>query len=310
MISNTIIFNLGKDMVEEVAARIYEASRKDSLGKIVKKEGAAGHEILLADEISEKIIKKSAELCLQKCPRDVVEKIVTISEGSGIVEYGNSEAKDGIFMVIDPIDGTNNNVRPWKTPSPAICVSVALGSIQDAMALPRLESIRVGFVRDIFGKAMIYATRGGGAHYEGYGRIHSSPVADVKDAVLGVDLDDKKHFDEVLNRVAPLMKQAKCQRRIGASVLDMWRVATSEYDAYITISGRIKMYDVAAIKLIIEEAGGIFEEELVGETRADFLKELLKTKDPACVRGCGFKVITSGNQNIHDKIKNMLLNIQ
>lgn len=303
MITDTVIFNLGKDMVGEVADKVYEAGRKESLGKIVKKEGAAGHEILLADEISEEIIKKSAEMCLVKCPRDAVEKIVTISEGSGIVEYGNPDAEDGIFMVIDPIDGTNNNVRPWKTPAPATCVSIALGSIKDAFKMPHFASIRVGFVRDIFGKATIYALKGEGAYYEGYGKIQSSSIKNLKDTVLGVDLDDKKHFDEVLQKVAPIMKQAKCQRRIGSSILDMWRVATGEYDAYITISGRMKIYDIAAVKLIIEEAGGVFEESLVGEGKENFLQELLETKDSKCLKNCRFKVITSGNQDLHNKIK-------
>lgn len=71
----------------------------------------------------------------------------------------------------------------------------------------------------------------------------------------------------------------------------------------ITISGRIKIYDIAAIKLIIEEAGGVFEENLVGDAREDFLKEILETKDPKCLEDCKFKVITSGNQDLHDKIK-------
>lgn len=303
MIPNEVIFNLGKDMVQEVAREVYEASQKDSLGKVVKKEGAAGHEILLADAISEEIIKKSAEACLKKCPRDIVEKIVTISEGSGIVEYGNSKAKDGIFMIIDPIDGTNNNVRPWKTPAPATCVSIALGSIQDALTKSRLNAIRAGFIQDIFGKALIYAQKGRGAHYEGYGAIHSSPITELKDAVLGVDLDDKAHFDEVLNRVAPLIKEAKCQRRIGSSVLDMWRVATGEYDAYITISERMKIYDIAAVKLIIEEAGGIFEEQVNSKAKENFLAELIASKNPVCIRDCKFKVITSGNRTLHEEIK-------
>jgi len=306
MINNEVIFNLGKDMALEVSRAVFEAGRKESLGKVIKEEGAAGHEILLADEISEEIIKKSAEMCLAKCPRDVVEKIVTISEGSGIVEYGNKQAEDGIFMVIDPIDGTNNNVRPWKTPAPAVCVSIALGSIQDALAQARLESICAGFVKDIFGGHMVYATRGQGAYFDDYGKIHSSAITDLKDVVLGVDLDDKKHFDEVLAKAAPLMKQTKCQRRIGSSILDMWRVATGEYDAYVTISGRMKVYDIAAIKLIIEEAGGFFEEILTGEAEENFLRKLLATKDLKCLKDCRFSVVASGNRDLHKRIKDML----
>ena len=307
MISDKVIFNLGKDMVEEVAERVFEAGQKESLGTVIKKEGAAGHEILVADELSEEIIKKSAKMCLEKCPKDIVEKIVTISEGTGIVEYGNADARDGIFMIIDPIDGTNNNVRPWKTPSPVTCVSIAFGSIKDALTRPRLDSIRVGFVRDIFSKAMIYALKDEGSYYEGFGKIKSSPMKDLKDVVLGVDLDDKKHFDEVLEKVTPLMRETKCQRRIGSSILDMWLVATGEYDAYITISGRMKLYDIAAVKLIIEEAGGVFEESLAGEANEEnILRELLATKDLACLKNCGFSVITSGNKELHKKIKDKL----
>ena len=287
-------------MVEMVAHEVFKAARKESLGTVVKEHGAAGHEVLLADEISERIIREAVIKCAKECS---AEKFVTISEGSGIVEYGDTDAEDGIFMIIDPIDGTNNNVRPWKTPAPATCVSLALGSIKDALKMPRLDSVRVGVVKDIFNKGMIWAVKGEGAEYENYGKIHTSPITNLEEVVLGVDLDDKKNFDEVLEKVAPLMKVAKCQRRIGSSILDMWRVATGEYDAYITISGRIKIYDIAAIKLIIEEAGGVFEESLVGNARENFLKELLDTKDPTCLDGCKFKVIASGNQDLHDKIK-------
>ena len=305
MIPDKVIFNLGKDMAEGVASEVYKMARKKSLGRVVKERGAAGHEVLLADEISEEIIQKVAIQCLKKCPPEMVAKIVTISEGSGIIEYGESGAKDGIFLIIDPIDGTNNNVRPWKTPSPAICVSIALGTIREALKKLYFDSVRVGVVKDIFTGSMIYATKGKGAYYAGYGKIHSSPVTELQKVVLGVDLDDKKQFDTVLKHVAPLMKATKCQRRIGSSILDMWRVATGEYDAYITISGRIKMYDIAAIKLIIEEAGGIFEERLTGG-KDDFLKELLETKNPACLKECKFGVVASGNKTLHRKIKDKL----
>lgn len=298
--TNKEILNFGKNMVEMVAHEVFKAARKESLGTVVKEHGAAGHEVLLADEISERIIRKAVIKCAKECS---AEKLVTISEGSGIIEYGDIDAEDGIFMIIDPIDGTNNNVRPWKTPAPATCVSIALGSIKDALRMSHLDSVRVGVVKDIFGKGMIWAVKGEGAEYENYGKIHTSSITNLEEVVLGVDLDDKENFDEILEKVAPLMKVAKCQRRIGSSILDMWRVATGEYDAYITISGRIKIYDIAAIKLIIEEAGGVFEENLVGDAREDFLKEILETKDPKCLEDCKFKVITSGNQDLHDKIK-------
>ena len=301
--TNREIFNFGKNMVDTVAREIFKSARKESLGTVVEEHGAAGHEVLLADEISERIIRAAVKQCTKECS---AERFVTISEGSGIVEYGDKDAEDGIFMIIDPIDGTNNNVRPWKTPAPATCVSIALGSIKDALKMPHLQSVRVGVVKDIFGKGMIWAIKGEGAEHEDYGKISTSTIDNLEEAVLGVDLDDKKNFDEVLKSVAPLMKQTKCQRRIGSSILDMWRVATGEYDAYITISGRMKIYDIAAVKLIIEEAGGEFEEQLKGEVIDNLLKELLETKSLNCLKTCKFNVITSGNKILHDKIKGEL----
>ena len=53
------IFNFGKNMVEMVAHEVFKAARKESLGTVVKEHGAAGHEVLLADEISERIINNS-----------------------------------------------------------------------------------------------------------------------------------------------------------------------------------------------------------------------------------------------------------
>ena len=227
--TNKEILNFGKNMVEMVAHEVFKVARKESLGTVVKEHGAAGHEVLLADEISERIIREAVIKCAKECS---AEKFVTISEGSGIIEYGDTDAEDGIFMIIDPIDGTNNNVRPWKTPAPATCVSIALGSIKDALRMSHLDSVRVGVVKDIFGKGMIWAVKGEGAEYENYGKIHTSSITNLEEVVLGVDLDDKENFDEILEKVASLMRVAKCQRRIGSSILDMWRVATGEYDAY------------------------------------------------------------------------------
>lgn len=161
-------------------------------------------------------------------------------------------------------------------------------------------------VKDIFNNRLYYAEKGKGAYVEDFGKIKSSPETDVKKSIVSVDLDlESDEYKKMYLNLKELLENRRYRRRLGSSILDFMKVACGEYDAFVTVAGRMKLYDLTAARLIIEEAGGVFE--FVSEKLSYcVIKKLISTKDKSLLKTVKFKVIASGNQKLQDNIKNYL----
>lgn len=230
-----------------------------------------------------------------------MKKIVLISEESGIIEIGNADLDEGYFIILDPIDGSNN-MRPWRTPSPFIAISLAVGNLKNLKNRDNFDSIEAGFVGDIFNGHLFYAIRGQGSFVDGFGKIESSPETDIKKSIIGADFDlQDDEFDDLALRMRKILLNKKCQRRLGSSILDFMKVSCGEYDSFFSLGGRMKFYDLAAAKLIIEESGGVFD---LIDSKIDYciIKEIIKTRKNNLLKDVRFKVVVSGNKIIHEKL--------
>lgn len=123
--NNKILLNLGKDIVNNASGEIIKLSLKKPLGKLIGTVGASGDLTKIADKVSEKSAIKTLLKFLKK---NKGIRIVLISEEIGVLELGDKKAKEGFFMIMDPLDGSNN-LRPWKTPSPFVSISLAIGQL-------------------------------------------------------------------------------------------------------------------------------------------------------------------------------------
>lgn len=147
------------------------------------------------------------------------------------------EGAEGLW-VVDPIDGTTNYVA--GLPFFAISVAYFIGG-----------RAVIGVVYDPATREMFSASRGGGAYMNGLKLPLRPPAANLKECVAGVDFKriPKKLGDDLATR-PPYYSQ----RNFGCSTLEWAYAAAGRLD--LLLHGGQKLWDYAAGRLILEEAGG------------------------------------------------------
>jgi histidinol-phosphatase len=153
--------------------------------------------------------------------------------------------------IIDPIDATASYMRGMPTWSTLI-------------ALQQNGEERVGVVSmPVIGRRW-WAGRGGGAFADGR-RIAVSGIAELSEAQLcwsGIE-----SWDEVGRPEAILELCRRCWRTRGIG--DAWQyMLVAEGAAEVALDPAVSLWDLAAVKVIVEEAGGRFT-DLGGESTAD-----------------------------------------
>jgi histidinol-phosphatase len=156
-------------------------------------------------------------------------------------EFGGEQDVAGRAWVIDPIDGTKSYVRGMDTWSTLIALMVD-GVVQvGVVAMPALRK-------------RWWATRGGGAFADGR-RIQVSAIGQLADAQMvwsGVqEWDDAERFNDFLG----LARACWRTRGIG----DAWQyMLVAEGAAEIAVDPQVTLWDLAAVSIVVEEAGGRF----------------------------------------------------
>ncbi|HET9939202.1 MAG TPA: inositol monophosphatase family protein [Gaiella sp.] len=145
--------------------------------------------------------------------------------------------------IVDPIDGTRNYSRGVPVWATLIALEVEGRVVVGVVSAPALHR-------------RWWAERGGGAHASG-DRVHVSAVRRIEDAVLSFALEQP---------LPSLAANAWHARGYG----DFWShmlVAEGAVDGAIDAVG-VSVWDLAAIQVIVEEAGGRFS-DFAGEPRFD-----------------------------------------
>lgn len=157
-------------------------------------------------------------------------------------ELGDSGEGDGPRWIVDPIDATKNYLR-------GIPVFATLIALEDEVAVVSAPAL---------GRRW-WAERAHGAFSEGR-RLHVSRVAALEDAVL--TYTSLAGFDD---RFLDVARRSWAARGFG----DFWQymlLAEGAVDA--CVESTVNVWDLAAPKLIVEEAGGRLT-DLDGRPRAD-----------------------------------------
>ncbi|MCI4351563.1 MAG: inositol monophosphatase [Thermoplasmata archaeon] len=160
-----------------------------------------------------------------------------LSEEAGHVSRGG-----GDLLVVDPIDGSHNVLRglPFST------VSLALGRTN-------LGGVKIGVVHDLHRGTTYWAVRGGGAFRDGR-PIRTRPW-DPKAEIFYVNLG--RHATETAVRLAAKGRRI---RSLGCASFELLMVAQGGADAYLfdndTTGRNLRVTDIAAAALILEESGG------------------------------------------------------
>jgi myo-inositol-1(or 4)-monophosphatase len=146
--------------------------------------------------------------------------------------------------IVDPIDGTVN----FAYGIPHFCVSIAL---RDEGRLV------VGAVYDPMRDEMFSAASGAGASLNGK-PIRVSERKELERAILALGFSKSTgSIDTCMDLYGKYAHAARKLRAMGSAALDMAYVAAARMDAYIEQD--IKIWDIAAGTVLIEEAGGRVE---------------------------------------------------
>jgi histidinol-phosphatase len=187
---------------------------------------------------------KAAELAMRK-------RLASARPDDAIVgeEFGSVEGSRR--WILDPIDGTKSYVRGMPTWSTLIALEVESVLTLGVVAMPAL------------GRRW-WASRGSGAFADG-SRIHVSGVSELSNAQMawsGIEDWDAVGRLEVL---IELGRRAWRTRGVG----DAWQyMLVAEGVAEIASDPEAKVWDLAAPRIIVEEAGGRFS-DFSGVARAD-----------------------------------------
>jgi len=199
-----------------------------------------------------------------------------ISEESGVKKFG--AVPQECFVTVDPIDGTTNLMHGL----PFYACSIAVSRV------PMLADVYTGMVADLVHDVAYTAFEGKGAYRDGE-KIHTSTIASLDDAVVGLDLNTYK-VKELVPKLNALISQSKHIRHFGANALELCYVANGLTEAFVDVRGKLRTTDVAAGFLIVKEAGGI-----VTTPENQALNVELDPKQT-------LSFIASGNMQIHKKI--------
>jgi len=203
--------------------------------------------IKAAEKASKSLIRDFGEVeklqVSKKGPRDFVTKTDKLVEKILIEELSKTK-KNYSFLseevgsiinkdqeniwIIDPIDGTTNFFH--GIPHFAICI-----------ALQSKNEIVSGLIFDPIKDEMFFAEKNRGAYLNNH-RLRVSKKNSIEDCLFSSNHEGVKFSD--LN-----------MRYSGCAALDLAYVASGRLDGFF--HNKINLWDVAAGKLIVEEAGGI-----------------------------------------------------
>jgi histidinol-phosphatase len=157
-------------------------------------------------------------------------------------EFGAQQGHAPTRWIIDPIDGTQNFIR-------------GIPYFATLLALEEASEITLGVVYAPAEGTLLYAARGEGAFSNGQERLAVSPVATLDRAMLvhgGLDILRRGGYWDGLTR---LVDATARQRGFGDYFAHTF---VCRGQAEVMVEADVKPWDLAPLKIIVEEAGGRF----------------------------------------------------
>lgn len=167
-----------------------------------------------------------------------------VKDSHFLAEESGTTGKDtgGILWVIDPLDGTVN----FAHHIPIFCVSIA--------ALEEGKTVS-GVVYQPITHELFVAEASKGAFLNGQ-KIKVSAVASLELSILatGFPYDLAKNPFHCIDHFVDIIKLGIPIRRMGSAAIDLAYTAAGRFEGFFEVE--LGPWDVAAGKLIVEEAGG------------------------------------------------------
>jgi len=233
--------NVSYQIIDEVGRAVSPLVGKKKAGETVKM-GADGTPTKMIDVVAE---EKIIEIL-----KNTGKPVTLVSEEIGELKIGK-EPSETVF-VVDPLDGTTNALK--NIPFYGISLAIADSSVKPLHSLT-LQDIEMGFVKNLATGNLYEATKGKGSSLNG-AIITPSSKEDITGSLIGAYI--RGAMDE-MNKICKTVRRI---RLLGSVAIELCYVAGGTYDAFLDIRGNLRVVDIAAAKLIVEEAGGIITNEL------------------------------------------------
>lgn len=183
-------------------------------------------------------VDRECEVTIIRSLRSACPECDILAEESGGISSGSS-----LRWIIDPLDGTTNYAHgfPW------FAVSIALAHDGD---------IGLGVIFHPMMDEMFTAVRGEGAWLNGR-RLSVSQRHPLANCLLatGFPYDRTPSNENNFDNFISFQFAARAVRRAGAAALDLAYVAAGRLDGYWEC--KLQQWDMAAGKLLVQEAGGV-----------------------------------------------------
>lgn len=205
--------------------------------------GAGGDQTMHVDQVAENLILEGLAATGHRV------EVITEERGELVLNGDVDPGPVPWRAIIDPVDGSFNASRGL----PLVAVSIALA------AGPSMADITHAAVASVPTGGTFSASRGEGAWLGERRLVLPSTPRSLDECVLGVDLNPK-HRDRsravVMNARARLLDIPRKIRVLGSNALATCHVASGGLDAFVDLSGDLRLLDIAAGCLITREAGG------------------------------------------------------
>lgn len=224
------------------------------------------------------IDKIAEDACINFLQKNEVS-IKLISEESGSFSFGDAPR---YTLIVDPIDGSTNASRGV----PFFCLSLAL------LDGTTFNDVVAGIIRAplLFKNNLFEVEKGREIKVDGK-PIKPQPIEEkLSKAIVSMYV-----YDIDLEKVKPIASQAYKTRLFGSVALEICYTATGLLDALIDTRGTLKIMDIVAAKLFIEEAGGIIT-DMEGKPLTSNIFELSER----------YSIVCASNRLLHQEIISLL----
>ncbi|HSD57550.1 MAG TPA: bifunctional fructose-bisphosphatase/inositol-phosphate phosphatase [Methanotrichaceae archaeon] len=219
-----------KNLCDSISSNVFESIR-DLVGTpesgLTEKIGADGTPTKSIDRIAEDAILSRLKAS--------GKGFKVLSEEIGEVQIGE---RPEYLIHLDPLDGTFNAIKGI----PFYSVSIYLSG----------GDCHFGYVCNLASGVKYYAELGKGAFSEPGGRLRVSGTSGLTDFSISAYT-----LRPNTSRIVGIGDRVRRIRTLGSTSLEMALVASGRLDAFVDLRGMLRVVDVAAGKLILEEAGGI-----------------------------------------------------
>lgn len=234
-----------------------------------------------ADGTPTKLIDIKAETEVIKVLKDLEIPVTLISEEIGMLKLGDEPSP--VYIVVDPLDGTTNAVKNM----PAYGISIAIAKTHDN-DYPNINNVNIGFVKNFATGDLFRAVKGQGSFINDKKAVPSN-IDKLNNSLVGAFI-----YGTNVKKLDYLCKRVRRMRIMGSVAIELCYVSDKTYDAFIDLRDNLRIVDIAAGKLIVEEAGGIVT-DLDNKT----INGKLTVKDKT-------SILAASNKKLHEDILNVM----